>query len=222
VSVEFFNNSWLTFIQTRHPKNQKNPYISYAHFGINVAFTYYMKNSIQKTLNQGIKKATGLAIMVATLSACGNVPGTGTAQQGNTGNQTGSTVTTNGCGNGAPNINALSLATQSLANSYIACKSGSAINIYSADQSQKRVAIFPALMGSNGVPQLWKNSSNQIVGSITTVSASGASVSYNGINFDSLYVIPEAQAQLFMGCVQNGQNLQLCGNGSLVVSVGRL
>jgi hypothetical protein len=91
---------------------------------------------------------------------------------------------------------------------YRACSnSGSmgSIKIFPVIQATESVCIFPS---QNGNPLVYNS---QYVAQCGTLSGSGSTLNFQGVNFDSIYVVPQSRASVFSQCLYYG-NPSACSN----------
>jgi hypothetical protein len=95
-----------------------------------------------------------------------------------------------------------------LSKEYRACAtSGSmgSIKVYPVSQASESVCVFPAV---NGTPIFYNS---RYVAQCGTLSQTGSTLNFQGVNFDSIYVVAQVNATTFSQCLYYG-NPSACAN----------
>ena len=72
------------------------------------------------------------------------------------------------------------------------------IKVYPAVQATESICVFPA---QNGNPLVYNS---QYVAQCGTLSGAGSTLNFQGLNFNSIYVVPQSRAGVFSQCLYYG------------------
>ena len=161
-----------------------------------------------------MKNLKGIFTVVALSalgSACGNL--TPPNQTSSSVNQ--ASASTTAASNAADQCSSVANITASasedtLQTEYRACPANTAatVNIYAADATAKGICVFPALSNGSGAAPLLNGSpyapiATRFISSCTNVAAGGGiQITFSGVNYDSLYIVPQESAAMMANCLQ--------------------
>jgi hypothetical protein len=90
------------------------------------------------------------------------------------------------------------------------------VTIYPAMQSASNICVFPA---RNSVPLVYNN---QWVAQCGPLSASGTVMSFQGVVYDSIYIVPSNQGSIFSSCLGTGNPYACSSQYGFTYSFGRI